>query len=177
VSYDVAEDSPIQVTYQYVSEREEVLARLAVLGVPPKRERGRIVGTWKWINYQGIRYYDIGISLDSTLHNPNGYPEETVRAAISLARESRRVRRSEAAVKAAETRRRRTELLITKLAKEWTEGNRFGPRDSCLVCKKKVSDDQSVARGIGSDCWQRMLAAMEELAAQRRYKQAMEKES
>ena len=32
----------------------------------------------------------------------------------------------------------------------------------CCICRKELSDSESIARGIGSDCWQDVLRAIEE---------------
>jgi hypothetical protein len=66
---------------------------------------------YNWVRHpdgdQNQRLHDVGINADGTLHNPNGYPEEIVRAAVLAADARRHARRSESAKKAAETRKRR----------------------------------------------------------------------
>jgi hypothetical protein len=112
---------------------------------------------WKRVFHDGDRLYDIGRNADGTLHNPNGYPEELVRAAIDGAEERQRQRRSNAAKKAAETRRRRTEARIYQVARRIVDGEVFGPSDHCDLCGRGLDDPESIKRGIGSDCWQFVL--------------------
>ncbi len=64
---------------------------------------------WKWIRHEGVRLDNIGVNSDGSLHNPNDYPADTVRAAVAATEERRKQRRSTAAKKAAETRRIRQE--------------------------------------------------------------------
>lgn len=118
------------------------------------------MGNWKWINHEGTYLKDIGVNADGTLHNPNGYPDDQVRAAIAGAVERRHKRASAAAVKAAETRRHRREKLVYKTAARIASGERFGPRTGCYVCGRGLGDPQSIQRGIGSECWQDVLNAI-----------------
>lgn len=115
---------------------------------------------WKWIRHDGDVLLDVGINDDGTLWNPHGEPEATVRAAIAAAEERDRHRRSKAARKAAETRRKRQERQVYKVAHEIVDGHRFGPASHCVICKRGLDDPQSIERGIGSDCWQDVLAAI-----------------
>jgi hypothetical protein len=62
---------------------------------------------WRRVRYEGTDYRKIGIYKDGTLNNPNGYPEDVVRAAVAFADEEVHQRRSVAAKKAAQTRRER----------------------------------------------------------------------
>jgi hypothetical protein len=48
------------------------------------------------IEYYTSRLFDIGINADGSLHNPNGYPPETVRAAVLAVDARRHERRSQA---------------------------------------------------------------------------------
>ena len=34
--------------------------------------------SYKWINHEGTRLYDVGVKPDGSLHNPNCYPDEVV---------------------------------------------------------------------------------------------------
>ena len=126
---------------------------------------------WRYIGhpeapYGGFR--NIGIQADGTLHNPNGYPEEIVRAAIAEAEERRRQRRSDAAKKAAVTRRARQEQKTYELAQKLLEGiDVFGPANWCEICRKALGDPQSIARGVGSDCWQAVLKFADDIKAQK----------
>jgi uncharacterized protein DUF6011 len=53
------------------------------------------------------------------------------------------------------------EQKVYAAARALVEGRALGPRDSCAICGKELSDPDSIARGIGAECWQRVLLAME----------------
>jgi len=112
---------------------------------------------WKRIYHDGAEFRDIGVNDDGTLHNPNGYPDDTVRAAVEGAEERRRQRRSEAATRAAGTRRKRTEKRIYEVARRIVDGHMFGPAGICQICGRVLHDPESIERGIGSECWQFVL--------------------
>jgi Family of unknown function (DUF6011) len=118
------------------------------------------MGIWRWIDHEGQTLRNIGILRDGTLVT-NGYSEELVRAAIAAAKQRQHERRSNAAKKAAETRRRRRELLMTKITALVINGQRIGPLKSCCLCGKKLADAQSIARGVGPECWQDLLTQVE----------------
>ena len=120
------------------------------------------MGKYRWVLKPGSSmpvcwpdgvFHSVGILSDGTLWNPNGYPENEVRAAVLAADERRRIRRSNAAKKAAATRHERHGRLVYSVAKGIVEGREYGPRENCVVCGKGLTDPQSIARGIGSDCW------------------------
>lgn len=121
-----------------------------------------MTGCWRWIRHDGTTLKDIGINPDGTLHNPNGYPEATVRTAIAAACERQRQKRSDAARKAAATRRRRQDRRVYDAARRIAEGHVYGPSENCFICGRGVDDPRSVQRGIGSDCWQLVLDAIAE---------------
>jgi hypothetical protein len=107
--------------------------------------------------------YDIGVFDDGRLHNPKGYPEDKVRKALADAEERQRKRRSDGAKKAAVTRKRRQQKLIHEIAKGIAEGRNYGPREHCVLCKRGLTDQESIQRGVGSDCWQGVLSATERM--------------
>lgn len=106
-------------------------------------------------------YTHIGIDRDGTLLNPNGYPEAAVFQALEEALQRRHDWRTDAAKRAAVTRARRREKRIADAAARYTAGNSIGPRETCVVCRKTLTDPVSISRGIGSDCWQEILKLME----------------
>jgi len=112
---------------------------------------------WKWIRHDDAMLRDIGVNDDGSLHNPNGYPDDTVRAAIQAAQERRGQRRSEAATRAAGTRRKRTQARIYEVARRIVDGHMFGPSGHCEICGRGLDDPDSIERGIGSECWQFVL--------------------
>jgi hypothetical protein len=103
---------------------------------------------------------NVGILADGTLHNPNGYPEDVVRSTILEAIERGKKRRSDAAKKAAVTRGIRLERKVYEVVRQLGLGHKYGPAAICCICGKGLDDPQSIERGIGSDCWQRVMKAM-----------------
>jgi hypothetical protein len=118
--------------------------------------------TWKWIHHDGERLRDVGILADGSLHNPNGYPEEIVRAAVRSADDRRHQRRSEAAKRAAVTRHERQERKVYQLVEKLSAGGALEPCSHCAVCGKSLDDTDSIQRGIGSDCWQKVMRTLTE---------------
>lgn len=107
------------------------------------------------------RFYSVGIDSSGELYNPNAYPEADVRAALAAAEERRRQRRSNAAHKAAATRERRKRTHLAKIADQIARGSTFSNRLTCVACRRALTDPESIARGIGSECWQEVLAFLE----------------
>ena len=120
------------------------------------------MGRYKWVHHNETKLFQVGIWPDGTLWNPNGYPDDTVRAAVLEADERKHIRRSNAAKKAAETRRKRTAERVYIVARRIVEGRCFGPRHHCWICGKGLGDQQSIERGIGSECWQDVLTLISE---------------
>ena len=113
------------------------------------------------------RLFDVGILADGTLHNPHGYPEDVVRQSVNEAIARKHERDSQAAKKAAVTKARRREKKISLIAKRVIERHQTGPSFKCYVCGKGLTDQESIARGIGSDCWQDVLKDIERQRDQR----------
>jgi hypothetical protein len=111
------------------------------------------------------RFYDVGVNDDGTLYNPNGYPEADVREVIAAAQARRTERRKKAAAQAASTRQRRHELRVHKIAQTLVEQRQIGARHWCACCQRQLSDPESIARGIGPECWDGVLARIEALQA------------
>jgi hypothetical protein len=107
------------------------------------------------------KLYDVGILADGSLHNPNGYRDDVVRARVQAANERLRQRRSEAAKKAAVTRRERQERKVYRVVADLRNSGKLpGPRGHCYICGKGLDDPESIERGIGSDCWQAVLSTL-----------------
>ena len=122
---------------------------------------------WVWFDQKaGKRFYDVGILDDGSLHSPNGYLESAVHAAVLAADTRKHERRKQAAKKAAVTRARRRELKVDWIARRIVEKQQTGPQSHCHICGRGLSDPPSIERGIGSECWQDVLAAIERYAAQ-----------
>jgi len=123
---------------------------------------GCVTGTWHWVFHphdRTQRLRDVGVLKDGTLHNPNGYDEPLVREAIRQATTNMQERRRQAAKKAAVTRRERHEKRVYEIAQRLVDVEIRGRR--CACCGKRIWDTESVARGIGSECWQSVLDARE----------------
>ncbi len=125
----------------------------------------QLIGVWRYIHHDGQYLHSIGRKPDGTLHNPNGYPEGLVLAAISAAEGRAQQQRSEAAQKAADTRRKRIDRKIYIAAQRIVDGHVYGPARKCQICGRGLGDRDSIERGIGSECWQTVLAHMTRRAA------------
>jgi hypothetical protein len=125
---------------------------------------------WRWVWRDAEKteqLYSVGIEADGTLFNPNGYPDDIVRAAC-LATEARwHERRSQAAKKAAKTREERQKHRVWLIAKQIVAKQQTGPRRRCCICGRGLDDPQSITRGIGSECWQGVLDQIGELSEAR----------
>jgi hypothetical protein len=118
---------------------------------------------WKWVwrnAEKAERLFQVGILPDGSLYNPNGYPEDIVRAAVLAAEASRHERRGRAAKKAGETRRQRQTAKTYIVAQRIVANQSIGPRRHCYICGRGLGDPQSIARGVGSECWQEVLDAI-----------------
>jgi hypothetical protein len=116
---------------------------------------------YRWITIGGERFYDVGLLPDGSLHNPNGYPEDDLRAAIETAQRREHEQRSEAAKRAAETRRKRKDRKLYEVIERYLEEGHLQPASHCVLCGKGLGDPESLDRGIGSECWQRFLRAQD----------------
>lgn len=116
-----------------------------------------------WETRRSSRLLDVGILNDGTLWNPNGYPDDIVRAAVTAADTKRHERASEAAKKASVTRQRRQEKKTLEAARRILAGHGIGARHSCAICGRSLDDPASIERGVGSECWQDLLAVVERL--------------
>ncbi len=116
---------------------------------------------WRWVRHNGERLYDFGILDDGAMRNPNGYPEEIVRAAIEGVKERLHLPRGEAAKQAARTHRRRREGKVYELVERLKNYGQLPPALQCCICGKGLDDSESLERGVGSHCWQDVLRALE----------------
>ena len=117
------------------------------------------------MHHDNTTLHDVGVLPDGTLHNPRGYPDDEVRAAVLAADARRHERRSRAAKKAAVTRRGRQERQVYAAAARIAQGGCIGPRRHCAICERGLDDAQPIARGIGSECWQGVLEQIGRLRA------------
>lgn len=88
--------------------------------------------------------------------------KEAAKAALVSVLVSEKAKRSEAAKKAALTRRTRTKARVYEVARAYIAGpSRAAMR--CRICGKRMNDDESILRGVGSDCWQDVLSVIKQL--------------
>jgi hypothetical protein len=120
---------------------------------------------YQWIRHGEQVLRDVGVLPDGSLHNPNGYSDVLVREAVRCADERRAERRRQAITKGVATRKRRREKRIWSAAQRWLQNAQLGPRQHCVCCGKGLSDTISIERGIGSECWQHVLTAIERIKA------------
>jgi hypothetical protein len=118
---------------------------------------------YKWVSHNGNTLFNVGILEDGSLHNPRGYPDDIVRAAVLVADARRHERRSQAAKAAGETRRRRRQQRTHEAARAIVARHGVQPSHNCFICGRGLADHVSIARGIGSECWQGVLSTVEAL--------------
>ena len=118
---------------------------------------------WKWVRYEGERIDWPEFRADGTAR-AEGVSERTVLEALVNANRKLRDKRSRAARAAAETRARRRDKELYRIAHTINVGGRTGPQMHCLLCGRGLTDEESIARGVGSECWQHVLDVMEGMA-------------
>lgn len=120
---------------------------------------------WHWIRSKAgsqIRNVEIvhdGNGITSVQFQGDFDSATVVRSAFD-ALSRRRDRRRESSRRGAETRKKRRELLVYEIAKAITEGRNLAAT-RCRLCGKKITDELSRQRGIGSDCWQEIMKQIE----------------
>jgi hypothetical protein len=117
---------------------------------------------WRWVIGKGeyLKFDEVWIESDGSLHNPRGYPEDLARAAVLEADAQEYMRKSGASKRAAETRRERQEERIYQAARRIVTAMGIGQQRRCYCCRRGLTDSESIARGIGSECWQKVLDAV-----------------
>jgi hypothetical protein len=128
--------------------------RLAAEGKPPIGKRRM----WHKGSYSGPLF---GIERDGTWVVPSSMSEADVRAEVYRAVATDIEVRTEAAVRAGKTRTRRHEKRLAEITEGLRSGKVYGPAYACVCCSKSLSDDESIRRGIGSECWVRILKRLE----------------
>src|SRR5699024_6489958 len=64
--------------------------------------------------------------------------------------------RSRSAKKAAQKRAERMAKATYEAARRLKQDT-LAPKHNCIICGRGLGDDESIQRGIGSECWQRVL--------------------
>lgn len=113
------------------------------------------------------RLYHITLKTDGTLVNPRGYPEEIVRHAIEYkGKQGARTRKSR--------REKRVHEIAEQLAREGKIGDpirrraskllmELGEKPVCCICDRALTDQESIDRLIGPECWQDVLNWIEKI--------------
>lgn len=121
---------------------------------------------YRWIEHNGKQIL-IGIQADgiASCDPPGHFSEDWIRAFFFADAEKRaaerRQRRSEGAREGAKTRERRQNYRVWQAAKRYAAEQATGPRNRCYVCGRGLSDQNSIERGIGPECWQDVLSAIQ----------------
>jgi hypothetical protein len=138
---------PIEIECMTIAElRTEMLGYL----------NGQPIQRWSRIE-MGCGYVrHVTFNADSTVV----YDGDELTALQALVTANRRCkkRRSDGARKAAATRARRKELRLAEIASYWQETGRLpGPLPACSLCGRKLTEPESIKRGIGPECWEGVL--------------------
>jgi hypothetical protein len=80
------------------------------------------------------------------------------RTALERFLAARRARREDNIRESADTRTRRRADRLWQAAELWRDGA-LTPSNRCRCCGRPLTDPESIARSIGSECWGRVLAA------------------
>jgi len=119
---------------------------------------GKPKQSWDWIGYTDKVIREVTFSADGSVCSSSDSDEITTLRALVTANRRVKQRRSKAAKKAAATRTRRRELKLARVVQRWEDtGLLPGPRYSCALCGRGVTDPESIKRGIGPECWQDVL--------------------
>lgn len=111
---------------------------------------------WRWIRYQGVCLQNLMLQADGTA-SADGVDEATALQAIIDANSRRNQRRSIAAKRAATTRAKRRQVRLYGVVKQHMSDGKFPSALHCRICGRGLSDAESKARGIGSECWAEVL--------------------
>ena len=141
----------------YVTEMTDEQLRVEMQGWL----RGKARQCWKWVRHGDKRVLNPIFTSDGTA-TADGVSERVVLEALVMANRNLHARRSESARQAAATRAKRQERRVYESAARIADGHMFGPASYCAICGKQVTDTKSIDRGIGSDCWQLVLDAIEQ---------------
>jgi len=97
------------------------------------------------------------------LWNPHAYSLDAILPVLEAKVAEYEEDRRESYRRGGLTRRLRHEQKITKAARLYLSASGIPSAIVCQVCTKGLSDKQSIARGIGSECWGRLLCRVEEI--------------
>ena len=148
---------------EYLSGRStaELIAEVAEMAKPTKHQH---TGRWYIDRRRGLVWITADGELKQEAVNGQAFsplPEREAVEKVWLNTQRKKQVRSEAAKKAAETRRKRQEAKAYAIAEKVVGGAELPPALKCRICGKKVTDEKSRQRGIGSDCWQWVLTLID----------------
>jgi hypothetical protein len=131
---------------------------------------------WHWIMLPDRgRVFNVALATDGgqvkRLEFEGKADQGEVLSAIIGSQRRKRQRRKEAAARGAETRKRRRVSQNYRVAKSIIEG-RFKPSLVCACCRRKLTDRESLKRGIGSECWAEIKQVIEQLTIGREHREA-----
>ncbi len=124
---------------------------------------------WNWITHEGrrLRYVRVHVvdGVITEARDVDHTPSDIIARAVYDALARRHARRSAAATRAAATRAQRRERRVYQVAKAIYEDDRDDVVTShCRICGRGLADPESLSRGVGSECWQDVLSAIDRLA-------------
>jgi hypothetical protein len=128
---------------------------------------------WRWITVGDRRMTNVHIRLkhekvvEATADG--GFTSAEIVRECFAAFVRRHKRRSESAKRGARTAAKRRQLLVYEAA-EALKNNALTPRTRCRICGRGLEDPASIERGIGSECWDQVLAALTERKEEQREK-------
>jgi hypothetical protein len=123
---------------------------------------------WHWIMVPDRgRVFNVALATEggrvTRLEFEGKADQGEVLSAIIGSQRRKRQRRKKAAARGAETRKRRGVLRNYRIAKSIVEGW-FKPSLVCACCRRKLTDRESLKRGVGSECWAEIKQVIEQLA-------------
>jgi hypothetical protein len=132
-------------------------------------KRGR--SSWRWVYGadDSIRNCCIEIEGSHVVRaeaSTDHAPAQIVRGIYDALKRERQ-RRSEAARRAANTRAERRDRMVYSPARYYLDRGAFPPAGKCRICGRKLSDQESISRGIGAECWQGVLRTTTTMEKQR----------
>ncbi len=136
------------------------------LRTSPRRYNWILVGSRRMHN-PSVRAED-GRVVEATTSDEGFTSTEIVRAIFHAFFQGHE-QRSESAKRGARKAAKRRQLLVYEAA-EALKNNALTPRKRCRICGRGLEDHASIARGIGSECWEQVLAALTQRKEEQREK-------
>jgi hypothetical protein len=141
-------------------------------GPKPPRRYKRLIDRDAGVEYLHVEVTDEGRVVNVLRAERNDWTADpvdvdlvVVQALVDKSRAKWREYRSESAQRAAVTRRKRHDLEVYALVERLKAGGKLSPSQHCVLCRRGLTDDESIARGIGPECWgeimERLTAARE----------------